>query len=82
MDFLVQNALKTADTAQPEIEVGQANIKVIGVGGAGNNMVNWLYKKGIQGAEIIACNTDLQHLNITDSDRKFLLGQELTRGQG
>lgn len=82
MDFLVQNALNTAETAQPEIEVGQANIKVIGVGGAGNNMVNWLYKKGIQGAEIIACNTDLQHLNITDADRKFLLGQELTRGLG
>ncbi|MBI4738794.1 cell division protein FtsZ [Candidatus Woesearchaeota archaeon] len=82
MDFLVQNALKTGEQNQPEIEVGQANIKVIGVGGAGNNMVNWLYKKGIQGAEIIACNTDLQHLNITDADRKFLLGQELTRGLG
>ena len=82
MDFLVQNALNTAEKPQPEIEVGQANIKVIGVGGAGNNMVNWLYKKGVQGAEIIACNTDLQHLNITDADKKFLLGQDLTRGLG
>ena len=83
MDFLVQNALKTAETTKhPEIEVGQANIKVMGVGGAGNNMVGWLYKKGIQGAEIIACNTDVQHLNITDADKKFLLGQDLTRGLG
>ena len=45
-------------------------------------MVNWLYKKGIRGAEIIACNTDQQHLGITESDRKFLLGKDLTRGLG
>lgn len=85
MDFLVQNALKTAEQTQQaaeEMDVGQANIKVVGVGGAGNNMVNWLYHKGVQGAEIIACNTDQQHLTITDSDRKFLLGKEVTRGLG
>ena len=81
MDFLVQNALQQAEQ-QTQPEVGQANIKVIGAGGAGNNMVNWLYQKGIQGAEIIACNTDQQHLNITDSDRKFLIGADLTRGLG
>ncbi len=63
-------------------EVGQANIKVIGVGGAGNNMVSWLYKKGIQGAEIIACNTDKQHLDISSSHKKFLIGEEVTRGLG
>jgi len=89
MDFLVQNALRTQGTdaksgqqIDNEIEVGQANIKVMGVGGAGNNMVNWLYKKGIKGAEIIACNTDQQHLHITEADRKFLLGREVTRGLG
>jgi cell division protein FtsZ len=62
--------------------VGQANIKVIGCGGAGNNMVNWLYKKGVRGAEIIACNTDQQHLNIIEADKKFLLGKDVTRGLG
>ncbi len=62
--------------------IGQANIKVIGVGGGGNNMVSWLYKKGIQGAEIVACNTDQQHLNITNADKKFLIGKNLTRGLG
>ncbi|MBT7367404.1 cell division protein FtsZ [Candidatus Woesearchaeota archaeon] len=83
MDFLVQNALKTADQCcNTEIEINQANIKVMGVGGAGNNMVNWLYKKGIQGAEILACNTDQQHIQITDADKKFLIGKELTRGLG
>jgi cell division protein FtsZ len=45
-------------------------------------MVSWLYKKGIKGAEIIACNTDQQHLDIADSDKKFLIGKDLTRGLG
>jgi len=83
MDFIVENALKNTEENKFEgIQVNQANIKVIGVGGAGNNMINWLYKKGIQGAEIMACNTDQQHLNITEADRKFLLGQDVTRGLG
>ena len=63
-------------------DVNQANIKVIGTGGAGNNMVGWLYKKGIKGAEIIATNTDTQHLTITGADRKFLIGKDCTRGLG
>lgn len=79
---MVKNAKEHASGYQPEIEVGHANIKVIGCGGAGNNMVNWLYKKGIKGAEIIACNTDQQHLNFIESDRKFLLGRDVTRGLG
>ena len=77
MDFV-----KTNKDGYEQVEVGQANIKVIGVGGAGNNMVNWLYKKGIKGAEIIACNTDQQHLNLMEADRKFLLGKDVTRGLG
>jgi len=84
MDFIVENAIKNekADNKFEGMEVGQANIKVIGIGGAGNNMVSWLYQKGIKGAEIIACNTDQQHLNISEADRKFLLGKEVTRGLG
>ncbi len=82
MDFLVQNALKTAEENKQEMDICMANIKVIGCGGAGNNMVNWLYKKGVEGAEIIACNTDQQHLNITEADKKFLIGREVTRGLG
>ncbi len=84
MDFIVQNALNNAPKQDADYleGVGQANIKVIGVGGAGGNMVSWLYKKGIQGAEIVACNTDQQHLKITDADRKFLIGRNVTRGLG
>ena len=84
MDFFVNNALKNASAMNTvsNVEVGQANMKVIGVGGAGSNMVSWLYKKGIKGAEILACNTDQQHLNITDADYRFLIGKTVTRGLG
>ena len=82
MNFLVENALKAETKTFEGLVVGQANIKVIGVGGSGNNMVGWLYNKGIKGAEIIACNTDQQHLNMVNSDRKFLLGKGVTRGLG
>ncbi len=82
MDFIVENALKNNEGNDVGAELNQANIKVVGAGGAGNNMVGWLYKKGIKGAEIIATNTDTQHLKITDADRKFLMGKEVTRGLG
>ena len=82
MDFIVEEALKNDGQKNVEDMVAQANIKVVGVGGAGSNMVSWLYKKGVRGAEVIACNTDQQHLDMTDSDKKFLLGKELTRGLG
>ena len=64
------------------MDVGQTNIKIIGAGGAGNNMVTWLYNKGIEGAEIIACNTDKQHLDVSSAHKKFLIGRETTRGLG
>lgn len=81
MDLLVENAKNTV-IENIEGTVGQANIKVIGCGGAGNNMVTWLYKRGIKGAEIIAVNTDQQHLKITETDKKFIIGKESTRGLG
>ena len=81
MDFVVDNAIGQKENFEG-LEVHQATIKVIGAGGAGNNMVNWLYQKGVKGAEIIACNTDQQHLSVTEADRKFLIGRETTRGLG
>ena len=82
MDFIVKEAVKNSQNINYDSLVGQANIKVFGVGGAGSNMVSWLYKKGIKGAEIVACNTDKQHLDITSADRKFLIGKDITRGLG
>lgn len=57
-------------------------IKVIGVGGAGSNAVNHMYKKGIKGVNFIVANTDEQHLNMSPIGTKILLGPELTKGLG
>tara|TARA_B100002003_G_C14071581_1_gene515560 strand:- start:189 stop:1250 length:1062 start_codon:yes stop_codon:yes gene_type:complete len=65
-----------------QIETGVAHIKVIGVGGAGSNMTNWLHKKGIKGAEILAINTDQQHLQLTSADHRLLIGKEVSKGLG
>ncbi len=82
MDFIVEQANKNNNTKYEGLQIGQATIKVIGSGGAGNNMVSWLYKRGIKGAEILACNTDQQHLKITEADKKFMIGRDITRGLG
>jgi len=82
LDFIVKEAVKNSQAVDYDKMTGQANIKVFGVGGGGSNMVSWLYKKGIKGAEIVAANTDQQHLDITGSDRKILLGKDVTRGLG
>ena len=79
---LIEDALKNVETPQAQNEVGQANIKVIGCGGGGTNATNWLFKKGVQGAEIIALNTDKQHLDLVEADKKLLIGRDLTRGLG
>jgi cell division protein FtsZ len=59
-----------------------AKIKVIGVGGGGNNSLNRMKEIGIKGGELIAVNTDAQDLLYTDSDQKILIGKELTQGLG
>ncbi|MBI2133970.1 cell division protein FtsZ [Candidatus Woesearchaeota archaeon] len=82
MDFIVEDALKAAEGNKFGGMIGQANIKVMGVGGGGNNMVSWLHRKGVKGAEILACNTDKQHLEISSADKKYLIGKDLTRGLG
>ncbi len=82
MDFIVEDALKAAEEHKFGAMIGMANIKVFGVGGGGNNMVSWLHRKGVKGAEILACNTDKQHLEISSADKKFLIGKDLTRGLG
>jgi cell division protein FtsZ len=83
MEFIVQDALKQQATkSDDDMMVGSANIKVVGCGGGGNNMADWLYNKGVKGAEIIALNTDKLHLDNRNADKKILLGKELTRGLG
>jgi len=84
LDF-AQEAVNNLDSHSinfDELKAGKANIKVIGVGGCGANMVTWLFNKGITGATVYACNTDALHLSVTKADEKILIGRELTRGLG
>ncbi len=57
-------------------------IKVVGVGGAGNNVVNRMVKSGTQGVEFIAINTDKQALAVSNADQKIQIGEKQTHGQG
>ncbi len=84
LDF-AKEAVQNADSHSinfDDLRAGKANIKVFGVGGAGCNMVTWLFNKGISGATVYGLNTDALHLSITKADEKILIGRELTRGLG
>ncbi|MBC7109634.1 MAG: cell division protein FtsZ [Archaeoglobi archaeon] len=57
-------------------------IKVIGCGGGGSNTIQRMMEEGIHGAELIAVNTDAQHLLHIKAQRKILIGKKITRGLG
>ncbi|MDT7907146.1 MAG: cell division protein FtsZ [Candidatus Calescibacterium sp.] len=57
-------------------------IKVVGVGGAGGNIINTLAEVGIEGVELIAVNTDAQVLSLNKAPTKVQIGAKLTRGLG
>jgi len=59
-----------------------AKIKVIGIGGGGNNTISRMKEVGIKGGEMIAINTDAQDLLYANCDYKVLIGREITQGLG
>ncbi|MCL5057193.1 MAG: cell division protein FtsZ [Actinobacteria bacterium] len=66
-----------------ELDLDQfANIKVIGVGGGGNNAVNRMICSGLKGVEFISVNTDAQALQLSQTDTKIQIGTKLTKGLG
>lgn len=65
-----------------DFQSGMANIKVVGVGGAGNNGVNRMVDSGLKGVEFIAVNTDKQALSLSKANKKIQIGEKLTRGLG
>jgi len=67
---------------QPQDVSRLTRIKVVGVGGGGNNAVNRMIEAGLVGVEFIAINTDAQVLAISDAPIKVALGSALTRGLG
>jgi cell division protein FtsZ len=74
MDYEDNNNLAMMD--------GAATIKVIGVGGAGNNAVNRMLDLGIKSVEFIAVNTDRQALQKSKASTKIQIGEKITRGLG
>jgi cell division protein FtsZ len=64
------------------LELNQAKIRVVGVGGGGGNTIYRMSEVGIAGAETLAINTDAQDLLKVIADRKILAGKKLTRGLG
>ena len=66
------------------MRASKPQVSVIGVGGAGCNIVSWVKEKrgGVAGAKLIAANTDATHLSIVKADRRILLGEKTTRGMG
>jgi len=63
-------------------KVTGANIKAVGVGGGGGNMIAHMMEKGIEGIELIVANTDAQALSTSKAHTKIQLGEKVTRGLG
>ena len=93
MQSIINDALKNAElekeinkpssaSAMEDDFVGQPRIVIIGCGGAGNNTVNRIHHMGVSGAETIAINTDKQHLDMIQADKRILIGKSLTKGLG
>lgn len=70
------------DQGNPLMIDGSATIKVIGVGGAGNNAVNRMIEAGVKGVDFIAVNTDRQALQKSKATTKIQIGEKITRGLG
>lgn len=64
------------------IAMDSARIKVVGIGGGGNNAVNRMIRGGLQGVEFYALNTDAQALLQSAADERIQIGEQLTRGLG
>ncbi|MBI5000494.1 MAG: cell division protein FtsZ [Euryarchaeota archaeon] len=74
---------ETTDTELSSMLAGlRPKIKVVGCGGGGSNTVARLVAIGIEGADLIAANTDAAHLHMIDVPKKVLLGKRTTRGLG
>ncbi|MDR0664429.1 MAG: cell division protein FtsZ [Helicobacteraceae bacterium] len=74
----VNNLFTVEESERPNI----VNIKVIGVGGGGANMVNYMIREGQKGIDMIVANTDYQHLATSLASTKIQLGEKRTSGLG
>jgi cell division protein FtsZ len=88
MDDLVrsvvgENTPQEKQSSSDALSSESIKIVTVGVGGAGNNTINRLIKSGVKGTELVAVNTDKQHLNIVhERAKKVLIGKSVTKGLG
>jgi len=87
MEDLVKSVMgeSAAEESSSTEALSSESIKIVtvGVGGAGNNTINRLIKSGVKGTELVAINTDKQHLNIVhERAKKVLIGRSVTKGLG
>ena len=68
--------------AQPSYVDNFAQIKVVGVGGGGQNAINRMIDEGIQGVEFISVNTDAQALMLSSAPQRLRIGEKITKGLG
>ncbi|HDK26011.1 MAG TPA: cell division protein FtsZ [Candidatus Atribacteria bacterium] len=77
------NELIDEPTKSPKKDVQQfVNIKVVGVGGGGNNAIREMVKQEMNNLDLIAINTDLQALSLTEAEIRIQIGKSLTNGLG
>jgi cell division protein FtsZ len=87
-DSMDYNAAKSGAVSDTDRELEEiikkhtARIKVVGIGGAGNNTLGRMHQIGIKGGEMIAINTDAQDLLYASADQKILIGKEISKGLG
>lgn len=79
---LVPRILRHNPQADPNSPVSATDIRVIGVGGAGNNAVNRMIEAGLAGVEFVVVNTDSQDLSASNADRRILIGDQSTGNLG
>ncbi len=87
MEDLIKNVLgdKGSESSRDDGVMSNDQIKIVtvGVGGGGNNTINRLIKFGVKGSDLVAINTDQEHLNIiNDKAKKVLIGKSITKGLG
>lgn len=86
MEDLIKSVLRSGESESETTESessDQIKIVTIGIGGGGNNTINRLIKSGVKGTDLVALNTDKQHLNIIhERAKKVLIGRSITKGLG
>lgn len=83
MESLIKSVVGEREPSAENFGSDQIKIVTVGAGGAGNNTINRLIRAGVKGCELVAVNTDRQHLNmIDDRAKKVLIGKSITKGLG